>query len=85
LGSAADPDLRRPLGADFAKPGARAGEPRHRDSQIGVRRERIGDQPLEHRILVEQPPILLDRGRGVDRGRTGRDERSRPPSAAGSE
>lgn len=68
-----DRGLGQAVGAGFAqqRPGALVvGE---RDAQVGVGPERIADEAVEHRVLVEPPPIALHRVRG-DGGRRTTDE-----------
>ena len=51
------PDLRLASAAFFAQAGPGPGEAGNGDADVGVRRQRVLDQAVEHRIVVEAPPI----------------------------
>ena len=54
--------------------GTGAGEAGDRCPDIGVVSQRVGDQPVEHRVIVEPPPIVRHRRERLHRRRVGGDE-----------
>ena len=72
IGAGAQAGLGQLVGPGAAQHRAGLLDPRHGDADIGVGGQRVGNEAVEHRIIVEPPPVALD-GRGGHR-RIGRDE-----------
>ena len=72
---AADGGLRIERRPRAAKLGLGAFQMRHRNPNIGICGQRIGHQPIEHRVVIQAPPAIFDGGSGGDLPESGGDER----------
>ncbi len=84
-GRCIDRGLRQPVRLGAAQIGTGALEMGDRDTQIRIGGERIGDQAVEHRIIIEMPPLVVSLGGSVhrwagrsDEGLRGTPRRGRP-------
>ena len=67
VAAGADAALRQTVDLHLAERGACRGEAGDRGPDVGVVRERVGDQPVEHRVVVEPPPVARDRRERLER------------------
>ena len=73
-GAGADTALGKTVDLHFAERSPGAGEAGDCCADVGVVRERVGDQPVEDRVVVQPPPVARHRSERLQRRRVGGDE-----------